>query len=234
MRGRPDGVCVVQLSPDTLTHALADSDLTRADQLAPVRLPEVFVAPGWIGTWRRGSVQERQDPATAAWTTGTVWDATTRTVVGKAGFRGPPDAAGLVEVGYACCRSCAPGLPAGRAGAPAAAGGSRTAVPGRPGQRQPRERGVVGPLARYGFVQVRKQWDEEDGLELVFEVWPGHRRSEPGTSRPCMAEQHSVGDLLRRFREAAQAVAARPRQTPLTQRNSFLSLSLDPRTLMGW
>ena len=163
-------VAVLRLSPVTL-HALADGDLERANRSAPVPLPEVFVAPDWIGTWRFRSPQVRHDPSAAAWVTGAVWDGVGRQVVGKAGFHGPPDEDGRVEVGYAIVPELR------RRGYARATLEALLERAGRePGVRvvrasvSPDNVASLGLIRQYGFVRVGEQWDEEDGLELVYEV----------------------------------------------------------------
>lgn len=163
-------VQIVPLAPDVL-HALAAGDWETANARTTLTLPAVFVAADWIGTWRFRSVQVVQDPASAEWVTGAVVDVATGRVVGKAGFHGPPDPAGMVEVGYAV-------LPAlrrqGYARAALEALLQRAAA--EPGVRvvrasiSPGNLASLGLVAQYGFVQVGGQWDEEDGLELVLEV----------------------------------------------------------------
>ena len=91
--------------------------------------------------------------------------------VGRAGFHGPPDAAGMVEIGYAID-------PAHRRLGYAWAA-LETLL-----QRAAREpevhtvRATIRPdntasrdlVVQYGFVAVGEQWDGEEGLEDVFEV----------------------------------------------------------------
>ena len=162
-------VAILPLDPETL-HALADGDLTRANRTAPVPLPPVFVTPGWIGTWRFRSAQVRQDPTVAGWVTGAVQDTATGLVVGKAGFHAPPDVDGRVEVGYATLPEL---LRRGYARAALQELLNRAA-------REPSVRVVRASVAptnvaslrlveQHGFVQVGEQWDEDDGLELVWE-----------------------------------------------------------------
>ena len=96
-------------------------------------------------------------------------------VVGHAGFHGPPDAGGTVEVGY----TVAPSL-RGRGHATAALHALVDEAQRSPGVRV--VRATVAPdnapslavVRRVGFVHVGEQVDEVDGLELVFErVLPG-------------------------------------------------------------
>ena len=163
-------VRIVPLSAATL-RALADGDLAAANRTAAVTLAPYFVDPAWRGTWRRRSRQLETDPASAAWVTNVIWDDERRVAVGHAGYHGPPDARGMVEVGYEVD-------PAYRR-----RGYARAALEALLGRaaREPDVRIVrasVGPdnvaslrlLSQYGFVEVGEQWDDEDGPETVYEV----------------------------------------------------------------
>lgn len=166
-------VVIVPLPPAVL-HALAAGDLDAARATTELDLPAVFVAPGWISTWRFRSVQVRQDPASAGWITGAVLDVRTGQVVGKAGYHGPPDPSGMVEVGYAIhpdlrrrgYARAALELLLRRAAAEPAVRLVRASV-------SPDNTASLRLVASCGFVQVGEQWDDEDGLELVLEVGAG-------------------------------------------------------------
>ena len=110
-------------------------------------------------------------PASAGWITGAVRDDGRGVTVGRAGFHGPPDAAGMVEVGYAID-------PAHRR-----LGYARAALEILLGRAaaEPEVRTVratIGPdnvasrdlVLQYGFVEVGEQEDDEDGREIVYEV----------------------------------------------------------------
>ena len=163
-------VWIVQLSPAVL-RALADGDLESANAAAAIPLTPYFAGPDWRGVWRRRSVQVLRDPGSAAWITGAVWDSRREVAVGRAGFHGPPDALGMVEVGYAID-------PAHRR-----QGYARAALEALLDRaaREPAVRTVrasIGPdniasrnlVLQYGFLEVGEQWDEEDGLEIRYEV----------------------------------------------------------------
>ena len=98
-------VRVVHL-PSAAFRALADGDLAAANMMSPVPLTEYFVSPEWRGTWRMRSEKVARDPASAAWVTGVIWDEQAQTAVGRAGYHGPPDHSGMVEIGYAVDPAC--------------------------------------------------------------------------------------------------------------------------------
>ena len=162
-------VSIVQIDGPTL-HALADGDLARAARTSPVRLSEWLVSPEAIGTWRMRARQADESPQDLPWVTGVIWDEETETCVGKAGFHAAPDADGMVEVGYAVdpayrrrgyARAALEAMLA-RAAADPTVRTVRASV-------SPDNAPSLALITGYGFAQVGEQWDEEDGLELVYE-----------------------------------------------------------------
>jgi RimJ/RimL family protein N-acetyltransferase len=171
--------------PASVFRALADGDLTAANELSPVRLSPYFVSPEWRGTWKVRSRQVEQDPASAAWVTGVIWDEQRQVAVGRAGYHGPPDQSGMVEIGYAVD-------PAYRR-----RGYARAALEALLDRaaREPQVRTVrvsISPdntasyslAAQYGFAKAGEQWDEEDGLEIIYEVAANRSEPGPGTGGP--------------------------------------------------
>src|SRR5215218_3936830 len=171
---RPHGtvprVRLVQLELAAL-RALADGDLDAANRSSPVSLTEAFRDPRWRRVWARRADQVAADPATAAWVTGVIWDDERRVAVGRAGFHAPPDEGGMVEVGYAVDpahqrrgygRAALELLLARAAGEPGVRVVRATISPGNTASRM--------LVEQYGFVEVGEQLDDEDGLEIVYEV----------------------------------------------------------------
>ncbi len=162
-------VRIVHLPPSTLA-ALADGDLHAANATSPVPLSEGFVADSFRAVWRLRARQVVEDPAAAAWVTGAVWDEDAEIAVGRAGFHGPPDDDGMVEIGYEIdpphrrrgyARAALATL-VDRADADPAVQVVRVTI--APDNTASRDLALP-----YGFVHVGEQWDEEDGLELVYD-----------------------------------------------------------------
>lgn len=169
-RRRTPRVCIVHLTA-AVFRALADGDLAAANAASPVPLPPYFAGPEWAGVWRMRRGQVEQDPASAGWVTGAIWDVRQRVAVGRAGYHGPPDPVGMVEIGYAVD-------PAYRR-----RGYARAALEIllERAAREPLVRTVrvtIAPdnvasyrlVSQYGFAEAGEQWDDEDGLEIIYEV----------------------------------------------------------------
>jgi len=154
--------------PPAAMQALIDADPGAAGVVAGVTLPPAFVDVSWL--WRIRVEQIANDPASAEWVARAVVDVATDVVVGHAGFHGPPDDAGLVEVAYTV-------LPEfrGRRYAVAALAellrwaAAATEVRTVRASISPENAASLAVVRRFGFQPVGEQWDEEDGLELLFE-----------------------------------------------------------------
>jgi RimJ/RimL family protein N-acetyltransferase len=163
-------VRIVHLSEPVFT-ALAVGDLQGANAVSPVPLSDYLAGPDARGVWRMRSKQALEDPESAAWVTGVMWDEQQGIAVGRAGFHGPPDASGMVEIGYAVdpahrrrgyARAALESLLERASREPSIRTARVTISPDNTASRH---------LAlQYGFTAVGEQWDDEDGLEIVFEV----------------------------------------------------------------
>jgi RimJ/RimL family protein N-acetyltransferase len=149
--------------------ALLRRELVTASAAAGLALPEGFLDEEWL--WSLRVKQVTADPASAPWFVRAVV-AGPDTVVGHAGFHGPPDPDGMVEIGYAT-------LPEHRRrGHARAAVGELLAYAREHGATtvrasvSPTNEPSLALVRSVGFVQCGEQWDQEDGRELVFERAP--------------------------------------------------------------
>ncbi|MFF4895861.1 GNAT family N-acetyltransferase [Streptomyces sp. NPDC001068] len=151
--------------------ALLDGDLSEAGRVAGVSLSGYFVTDSARWLWRLRLEQMAADPEHARWMVRHAVVGDHGLVVGHAGFHGPPDEAGMVEIGYSVApdfrrrgyaRSTLTEL-LRRAAAETAVTTVRAAI-------SPDNVASLAAISGFGFVEVGEQWDEEDGRELLFEV----------------------------------------------------------------
>lgn len=165
----PPAVCL-QLLDATVLQRLIAGDLAGARDAAGVELPAEFLDDTWLWTLRLG--QLIGEPACAPWLVRAVVVAegeAAGTVVGHAGFHGPPDPRGMVEVGYRIAAQHR------RRGHARAALGELLACARAQGATiarasiSPDNAASLALADFYGFTQTGEQVDEVDGFELVFE-----------------------------------------------------------------
>jgi [ribosomal protein S5]-alanine N-acetyltransferase len=158
-----------ELSRTTMSALLAN-DLATARDESGVELGKLFVTEAAKWLWNLRLEQLEAEPKAAAWIARAVVAEPDGVVIGYAGYHGPPDDRGMVEVGYTVD-------PAHRRR------GYATAILAALLERAATEPGVqvvrasirpdnvasLATIARFGFTQIGDQWDEEDGLELLFE-----------------------------------------------------------------
>jgi [ribosomal protein S5]-alanine N-acetyltransferase len=163
-------VTIVQLPRETL-DALADGDLDRARATSPVEVSDWLGGPECAGVWRRRSRQTAVLPDDVPWVTGIVRDDATGRAVGRAGFHAAPDDDGMLELGYAID-------PAHRRRGYARAALAHMVDRARAEPTVIVLRATVSPtnhvslalLHEHPFLEVGEQWDDEDGLELIYEM----------------------------------------------------------------
>jgi [ribosomal protein S5]-alanine N-acetyltransferase len=160
----------VELSSAAMT-ALLDGSLAQASSEAGVALTPYFLTGDALRLWRLRVSQIAADPGSARWVARAVVAEPEGVVVGHAGFHGPPDESGMVEVAYSVDPAC---RRRGYARAMLRALLRRAAAePGVSTVRATISPGNVASLATisgFGFAEIGEQWDEEDGRELIFEV----------------------------------------------------------------
>lgn len=167
---RPKTLTLVQVPVPALT-ALARGDLAGAQAHTDVFLPAYIVSTECTSVWRIREQQIAASPDDAPWVTRLIVDLELNTAVGRAGFHGPPDATGMVEVGY----SVDPEF--------WRRGYARNALAillhvAATEQTAKTVRATISPenlpsrslVQEFGFIENGEQWDEEDGLEIIFEV----------------------------------------------------------------
>jgi RimJ/RimL family protein N-acetyltransferase len=164
---------IVQLDAATL-RALGNGDQAAAERTSPVPLSPYLAGPECSRVWEIRAEQVVEDPPSGAWVTGVVWDPARGVAVGRAGYHGPPDADGMVEVGYSIdpefrrqgyARAALRALLARAAAEPGVRTFRATIAPDNVASRD--------LVLAHGLVEVGEQWDDEDGLEIVYEVAVG-------------------------------------------------------------
>lgn len=151
--------------------ALRDSDLAAASTLAGVEIPGYFITEAERWLWRLRLSDIAANPEAARWIARAAVDNPGGFVVGHAGFHGPPDEDGMVEVGYTVvpqyrrrgyARAMLAALLRRAADEPQVRTVRASISPGNVAS--------LATISGFGFEPAGEQWDEEDGRELLFEV----------------------------------------------------------------
>jgi RimJ/RimL family protein N-acetyltransferase len=170
---------IVQLDAAAL-RGLADGDQGAAERSSPVPLSPYLAGPDCRRVWELRAEQVVDDPSSAAWITGIVWDPERGRAVGRAGFHGPPDADGMVEVGYSIdprfrrqgyARAALRVLLARAEAEPDVRTFRATISPDNVASRD--------LVLAHGLVEVGEQEDDEDGLEIIYELPVDSRPTSP-------------------------------------------------------
>jgi ribosomal-protein-alanine N-acetyltransferase len=163
-------VQLVQIAVEQI-HALAEGDPQQVRSANGEALTPYLRGPECRSLWNYRSAQVRSSPSDAAWVTRLIVVTGVTGAVGVAGFHGPPDEREMVEVGYRVdpqyrrrgyARSALETLLATARDHPAVSVVRASVSPDNGASRN--------LISQYGFVEVGEQWDEEDGLEILFEV----------------------------------------------------------------
>ncbi|MFC4942330.1 GNAT family N-acetyltransferase [Pseudonocardia sp. GCM10023141] len=158
----------VELTPPVL-ESLVAGDLTRASATAGVALTDFFVAADAVSVWRRRLGLLADHPGAARWLlpAAVVSDAGP---VGRVGFHGPPDGLGMVEIGYsidAAHRRRGYARAALREAIRRAAAAPDALV--LRASIRPDNVASLATIAGFGFTVVGEMWDDEDGMETLYE-----------------------------------------------------------------
>jgi [ribosomal protein S5]-alanine N-acetyltransferase len=159
----------VELSGTTMAALLAD-DLVQASREAGVELTELFTNQDSKWLWNYRIKQMEDDPEAARWIVKAAVSESGGVVIGHGGYHGPPDERGMVEVGYTVdpqyrrqgyAKAILTAL-IERAETEPAVRVVRASI-------SPTNAASLATIAGFGFLEAGEQWDEEDGLELLFE-----------------------------------------------------------------
>lgn len=144
-----------------------------------LELPAFFLLEGWL--WEIRLDQVRRSPADAPWLVRAAVLEPDRVVVGHAGFHGPPDSSGMVEIGYTI-------VPEHRGKGYSHLVLSALLHQAAASKEVTTVRATISPdnlpslkvVTAAQFRHVGEQWDEVDGTELFFER---HLQSSPVADR---------------------------------------------------
>ncbi|HEX6247869.1 MAG TPA: GNAT family N-acetyltransferase [Nocardioidaceae bacterium] len=158
---------LVRLSVPAM-EALVAGDLAGASRAAGVALTPYLVEESWL--WRIRLQQIAADPVHLDWVARAAVDAATGHVVGHVGFHGRPDEAGLVEVAYAVDpKHRRHGYATAMLRTALEWAASTPCVRTVRAAVSPDNAASLATLRPFGFVRAGEQWDDDDGLELLFE-----------------------------------------------------------------
>ncbi|MBF4634349.1 GNAT family N-acetyltransferase [Agreia pratensis] len=163
---------------DEVYALLQHGDLAGASRRSRLDLPQAFVtSESWL--WPVFRAKIAADPAAEAVVVRAIVDAETNVVVGHAGFHAPPDARGMLEVGYTVLEAHRrQGYATStvslllQEAAEHAASVVRASV-------SPDNVASLAVVRKLGFVHVGEEIDDEDGLELVYERIPAAQNALP-------------------------------------------------------
>lgn len=152
-------------------EALVARDLETAGAEVGLELTRFIDDHAWL--WRIRLRQVRDDPSALPWIARPAVALTgpdAGALVGHLGFHEPPDDDGRVEVAYAVDPAYRQ-----RGHATAMLGDALLRLHRHPDVHlvrasiAPTNGASLAVVARHGFVHLGEQWDDEDGLELVYE-----------------------------------------------------------------
>ena len=163
--------------PPRAIEALLAEDAATASQLLDARVSDGLIASE-AGFFRLRLGQMTRDPSLQEWLIRAVVLRESRAAVGHAGFHGKPGTNGkqdpeAVELGYTIYdpyrgRGLATETAAALIDWASKEHGIRRFIVSIAPDNEP----SLAIARKLGFVQTGEQWDDEDGLELVFELEP--------------------------------------------------------------
>jgi RimJ/RimL family protein N-acetyltransferase len=152
----------------SVLEALASGSIERASAAFGRPLPQFFLEFEWLWALRRTQLEERPD--TERWLVRAIVDRSTGDIVGHAGFHGPPDESGMVEIGYTIAEPFRRrGYGRATVGALIEIAEADPAVQTVRASISPDNTASLATIRPFDFALVGEQMDDIDGLELIFE-----------------------------------------------------------------
>src|SRR3954454_21522023 len=162
----PVPIRFVHLSPAAL-RALAAGDGAAASAALGVAATDFLLSETRL--WQIRLEDIARDPAAAGWIARAAVSEPDGVVIGHAGFHGPPDAEGIVEVAYSVDPAYRRrGFATAMLAALLAEAEAHPQVRSVRASIRPDNTGSLATIAKFGFAKVGEQWDPEDGLENVY------------------------------------------------------------------
>ncbi|HET7531577.1 MAG TPA: GNAT family N-acetyltransferase [Nocardioidaceae bacterium] len=157
--------------PPSAMRALVDGDLELASSLTGIRLSPFLASEECTWLWRVRLAQADEDPSSAHWVARAAVAEPGGQVVGHAGFHGPPDESGTVEVGYTVDPAFRRrGYARAMVRALLAWAWNEEGVRTVRASISPGNEASLATIRPFGFERTGEQWDEDDGLEIVHEL----------------------------------------------------------------
>lgn len=152
----------------TVLEALNAGDLERASATFGRSLPGTWLMHKDLWDYR---VQQAQaDPAVLRWLVRAVIHPSSGAIVGHAGFHGPPDERGMVEIGYTIEPAYRRrGFARATVAALISYAASQPTVTTVRASIAPDNIASLATIRPFGFARIGEQMDEIDGLEWIFE-----------------------------------------------------------------
>jgi RimJ/RimL family protein N-acetyltransferase len=156
--------------PPAVLEALLAGDLAAARTATGVALSDWFLSDEVTWLWRMRLDQIAVNPEAADWIVRAAVSVPDEVVIGAGGFHGPPDGAGMVEIGYSTdpryrrrgyARAMVTELLRWAAEEPSVVT-VRASI-------SPENAASLATIAGFGFAHVGEQWDDKDGTEYLFE-----------------------------------------------------------------
>lgn len=158
----------LDIVPVSVVHAFSSQ---RRVSIAPELITTYLAGDECRSLWQMRSEQILTTPMDEPWITRFIVDPNVAVPVGLAGFHGAPDDTGMLEIGYRVDPTFR------RRGYARRSVETLLAVAQRHEDVQtvratisPGNTSSIALVKSFGFTEVGDQWDDEDGLEIVFEV----------------------------------------------------------------